>query len=143
MTRSWNAEPGANGALPETARRLDVLMASMSDGPWELPVDLVALVADDDKASRWILDVRTSAIRRGDGDVDLAVLGSTADLIAFVTGDVNVAVLLRSGRIRHVTAAADGQMDMPRMLTALVRRFRDRQEAAAALTGSSATRVSA
>ncbi len=53
----------------------------------------------------------------GDGEVDAVVTGTAQDLVLMLTGEENLGVLLRSGRIRYVMAREnDVPADLPTLM---------------------------
>lgn len=107
LSSAWNAEERAVDSGRETvwARRLANLMegANLRDGPRRSSeVGVFAVVAEDQRALRWIVDVDARKIRQGDGDVSAVVTGTTEDLVRMLTAEENLGVLVRSGRIRHL-----------------------------------------
>jgi hypothetical protein len=84
-------------------------------------------VVDERPEQRWILDTATGLLsdESGEVEVDVMILGTAEDLIAMIRDDINVGVLLRSGRIRHVTADESlGHDEVIRTVAGLVRAFR-------------------
>jgi hypothetical protein len=63
-----------------------------------------AVVAEDHRSLRWVIDVAAGTVEQGDGEVDGVLTGTAEDLTLAVTGEENLGVLLRSGRLRHVVA---------------------------------------
>jgi protein-tyrosine sulfotransferase len=126
LTAAWNAEPRPGNSVPESSRRqLVELMESMQDGEWTFDIESVAIVADDDTDLRWVVEPRSAIVRQGDGEVDVAITGAAEDLVRMMRGEANIGVLMRSGRIRHITAGApsDAPIDMPRVISSFVDRF--------------------
>jgi protein-tyrosine sulfotransferase len=112
LEQSWNASPSPSAEpRPDLSAQLEMAFTreAVAPLPHDFPVATVGIVADDDPALRWIVDVTTGQLRRGDGDVDMVVTGSTEDLLELVQGSENVGVLLQSGRVRHVTASERDQ----------------------------------
>ena len=66
-----------------------------------------ALVAEDVGDLRWLIDPGAGTIRQADGEVEMVVIGTAEDLVLMLSGEVNPGILLRSGRIRHLTARDD------------------------------------
>jgi hypothetical protein len=111
LTRAWNAEPVAPAGREEgawSARLVDLMTAAQpavrdrinSDGV----IGAFAVVVQDHEELRWVINPAMGSIRQGDGEVESVVTGTSEDLVLLLTGEVNPGVLLRSGRIRHVTA---------------------------------------
>ena len=112
LEQSWNASPLPSAEpRPDLSAQLELAFTreAVSPVPHDFPVGTVGIVADDDPALRWIVDVSTGHLQRGDGEVDMVVTGSTEDLLELVQGSENVGVLLQSGRVRHVTASERDQ----------------------------------
>jgi hypothetical protein len=63
-----------------------------------------AVLADDHRPLRWVVEPGAGTIVQGDGDVDAVITATAEDLVRMLSGDENLGVLLRSGRVRHVTA---------------------------------------
>ncbi|HLW95802.1 MAG TPA: sulfotransferase [Solirubrobacteraceae bacterium] len=129
LTDAWNAEPHAHrSASTEVRSQLTRLMVWRGDGNWEYDIDRVAIVADDDPQLRWTIDPRAGIIRQGDGEVDLVLTGTSEDLARLIRGDENPGVLLRSGRIRSVTAEKEHEplIHSPRMISSLIEHLTDR-----------------
>ena len=118
LDRSWNAAERDTGASIATVwtERLSNLMASTDHGANRADADIgsLALVAEDHNALRWIVDLDGGSVMQGDGDVEAVLTGTCEDLVLMLTGEENLGVLLRSGRIRHVVA--DEQQSTPRDL---------------------------
>jgi protein-tyrosine sulfotransferase len=100
--QAWNAQPrpvfhGWGTRLQVIMDELDV--ASSRNGR----TGSFALVAEDYHELRWVIDPESGEVRRGDGEVESVIIGTAEDLVRMISGEVNLGVLLRSGRIRHVT----------------------------------------
>jgi hypothetical protein len=63
-----------------------------------------ALLAEDHRALRWVVDLDAGRITQGDGDVDHVITGTAEALVLMLHGEENLGVLVRTGRIRHLTA---------------------------------------
>jgi hypothetical protein len=130
LTPAWNSQErdGAQeGASGPPGIRLIELMGRASELSARIRTvlhDPIAFVAEDDSALRWVIDPEVDEIRRGDGEVTAVLTGATADFVAMLSNEVNLGVLLRSGRIRHV-AVGDGQVpyDVVDFLNRLVARL--------------------
>lgn len=125
LSRSWNAEERTVDGGGETlwAQRLRALMADIRLPAHDdaLPDSgSFALIAEDHHALRWIVNVRSSKIIQGDGEVDEVVTGTAEDLVLMITGEENLGVLIRSGRIRHLAASEE---EMPRDLPSALNRI--------------------
>lgn len=104
---SWNREVhGGADAVDRRAAALlgealaDVELSSAGSAPQSF-----ALVADDAPELRWTIDMQEGTVTPGDGHVDFALIGATADLQRLVCGEGNVGTMLRTGRIRYVSAS--------------------------------------
>jgi hypothetical protein len=86
----------------------------------------LAVVADDHRPSRWVIDFTAGTITQGDGDVDGVLTGSVEDLTALVCGAENAGALLRSGRVRHVVPTGEERRrtDVPIMVSRVVQALR-------------------
>lgn len=109
LSQAWNAEPSpsADGASIGNvwSHRLAQLMRDVERaGLSNQAVGSFAVVAQDYETLRWVIDAKSGEVRQGDGEVESVVTGSAEDLVRLLGDEVNVGVLLRSGRIRHVTA---------------------------------------
>lgn len=108
LGRGWNAaeRPVDNPADGLWATRLTELMSTLkiSAAKHARPF---AVIAEDHRTLRWIIDPATGAISAGDGEVDAVLTGAARDLVLMLAAEENVGVLLRSGRIRHVLAEPD------------------------------------
>jgi protein-tyrosine sulfotransferase len=113
VDRSWNAEPAyTDGLEPDLngwgARLSELVRTPHPIAAQERPtMKSFALVAQDDKRLRWIVDVAAGTIVEGDGEVECVITGTAEDLARLLMRDVNAGVLLRSGRIRHLTGRED------------------------------------
>jgi protein-tyrosine sulfotransferase len=109
LDQRWNAEPAAsNGRARELAGWEVRLVGLLGDArPLALagppPIDSFAVVAQDHAHLRWVVDLASGTIRQGDGEVDFVLTGTAEDLALLLSGEVNAGVLLRSGRIRHLS----------------------------------------
>lgn len=110
LDHSWNSqERGICSSLDTVwSRRLVELMGQAPILDAATQEFSFAVVAEDHPALRWVVDLATLCMREGDGEVDAVVTGTAEDLVLMVTGQENLGVLLRSGRIRHVIADASG-----------------------------------
>jgi protein-tyrosine sulfotransferase len=105
---AWNAEPRLRGAdagsvwgerLAELMGGLQIAALSNGDGPGSF-----AVVAEDHAELRWVVEPLTGELRQGDGEVESVVTGTAEDLALMIAEQENLGVLLRSGRVRHLTA---------------------------------------
>ncbi len=130
LTPAWNAEerPVDLGGRGVWAQRLTEWMGEVrvrAEDRGEL--GSFALVAEDHRPLRWIVDPEAGEMIQGDGEVESVVTGTAEDLVLMLTGEENLGVLLRTGRIRHVAAS---EKDSIRDLTANVVRMLEYLEAA-------------
>jgi hypothetical protein len=106
LNQSWNTAERAvdlNGDGP-WADRLSELMQRVRVGPACADIKPFAIVAEDHRVLRWTVEPAAGAIRQGDGEVEGVLTGTAENLVLMLTGDENLGVLLRSGRIRHVVS---------------------------------------
>jgi hypothetical protein len=61
-----------------------------------------AIVAEDDRTLRWVIDTDAKSVAQGEGDVDWVVTGTAEDLVLMLAKEENLGVLVRTGRIRHL-----------------------------------------
>jgi hypothetical protein len=126
VSQAWNAEPRpvSVGGPTVWACQLAAMMGQ---------VDLrrsrnggvrnsFAVVAEDHAELRWVINPESGAVRQGDGAVDSVVIGTAEDLALMISGEENLGVLLRSGRVRYVTA--DEQRQTPRELLVAIESIR-------------------
>jgi hypothetical protein len=84
-------------------------------------------VAEDPHRLRWVIDPDVGTTERGDGEVETVLTGTAEDLVLMLTGEENLGVLLRSGRVRHaVTDEEQARRDPRRELNAIVDVLRGR-----------------
>lgn len=111
LMKTWNAEPlaRAGGGGAWGARLADLMRNShpraLTDGNGAM--GSFAVVAEDAADLRWVIEASGGTIRQGEGEVESVVTGTAEDLALLLSGEVNPGVLLRSGRIRHLTARDD------------------------------------
>ena len=126
LGRSWNAQERSVDGPDESlwAERLRDMMtdvrivpgAASSAGPRS-----VAVVAEDHRSLRWVLNLQSLDVQQGDGEVEAVLTGTAEDLVLMLTGEENVGVLLRTGRIRHLAASEEETpVDLPGMLNRLL-----------------------
>jgi hypothetical protein len=106
LDHSWNTaerivDGGSRGLW---ARRLLEFMSDLQLGAGTVKVRTFAVVAEDHRMLRWVIDPATGSVEQGDGDVEGVLTGTAEDLVLMLTGEENLGVLIRSGRIRHVVA---------------------------------------
>jgi hypothetical protein len=106
LNRGWNAaeRPVDSGGQGLWAERLVHLMDATQIGTEVAKLGSFALVAEDHRALRWVINPEAGTVEQGDGEVEAVVTGTAEDLVLMLTGEVNLGVLLRAGRIRHVVA---------------------------------------
>lgn len=116
LDRGWNAaerrvDAGGRGLWAERLLTLmgDVELAERMPG-----LGVFAVVAEDHRTLRWVIDPNARTIVQGDGDVEAVLTGTAEDLVLMLSGEENLGVLLRSGRVRHVVA--DEEQSTPREL---------------------------
>jgi Sulfotransferase family len=110
INQAWNAVERPVDASRDSAwaDRLSALMAQLRIPPRCDGVDSFALVAEDCRALRWVIDPAAQTIAQGDGEVTSVLTGTAEDLVHMMTGSENLGVLLRTGRIRHLLGDEDG-----------------------------------
>lgn len=108
LDRGWNAaeRPVDGGGQGIWASRLRALMEG-TRVPAITELGSFAVVAEDHRELRWVIDAEVGTIEQRDGDVDGVLTGTAEDLVLALTGEENLGVLLRSGRLRHVLADED------------------------------------
>lgn len=125
LSATWNQEP-AEGGRDRTvvAGALDRLVVAVAAGPLHSQVDALAIVADDDVESRWVVNIELGTAARGDGEVDIVVTGRSTDLLSLLGEAENLGVLIRTGRIRCVTGPGRPELRAaaPRILKEIVER---------------------
>ena len=123
LDRGWSAaerdvDGGGHGVW---AARLANLMSDLEFREGEVVVGPFAVVAEDHRSLRWVVEPELGAVARGDGEVEAVLTGTAEDLVLMLTGEENLGVLLRSGRVRHVVAEDDDEArDLFREVTVLV-----------------------
>jgi hypothetical protein len=127
LDRAWNAAERTVDGGGETmwGSRLRALMRDVrlpvNGATTRLGLQSLALVAEDHRALRWVVDVEAGEVTQGDGEVDGVVTGTAEDLVLMLSGEENLGVLLRSGRIRHLAASEDETpADLPATLNRIV-----------------------
>lgn len=110
LDRSWNTAERTIAVERETiwTEQLQDLMRNARVSGGGTASVVFALVSEDHRASRWVLDTNAGTVCQGDGDVESVLTGTTQDLVLLLTDQENVGTLLRSGRIRHVAADKQG-----------------------------------
>lgn len=123
LDRAWNiAERMVDGAGRGIwADRLVELMAQVAVGPVHDDLGSFAVVAEDHRPLRWVIDPDAGTVGQGDGEVKSVITGTAEDLVLMLTGEENLGVLLRSGRVRHVVPDEEqGRREPRRELNAIV-----------------------
>ena len=124
LDNGWNmAERPIDGrGLGLWASRLAERMSSARVEEGWTDLGSFAVIAEDHHALRWVIDPSAETIEHGDGDVEAVLTGTAEDLGLALSGEENLGVLVRSGRLRYVVPGdqqADRQ-DMMRQLNAMV-----------------------
>lgn len=122
LTPSWNTveRPVDLGGEGIWATRLIELMDSARVSDTAVDLGPFALVAEDHRTFRWVVDAEAGTIVRGDGEVETVVTGTAEALVLMLTGEENLGVLLRSGRVRHLMAEDEEGADVPSLINQLV-----------------------
>jgi hypothetical protein len=100
---TWNTEERLvdSGEGGSWAVRLRELMSGArvvgSEG-----LDSFAIVAEDIRSLRWVVEPADRSITQGDGDVGAVLTGTAKDLALWLGREENIGALLRTGRIRHL-----------------------------------------
>lgn len=104
------------------AAQLVDMMARVRVGSGNGDAGSFAVVAEDHRSLRWVIDPDARTVYQGDGEVDAVLTGTAEDLVLMLTGDENLGVLVRSGRVRHLVAdeGEAARRDVMRELTGLV-----------------------
>ncbi len=106
MSPAWNTAPRRGRHAGAASERLAALMETVDLAAiaGSEQVGSFAVVAEDDDMLRWVIDPSTGGVRQGDGEVECVITGTAADLALMLERKENLGVLLRGGRIRHLTA---------------------------------------
>jgi hypothetical protein len=124
LDRGWNAaeRPVDSGGRGLWADRLAELMGEVQVRPGQADVGPFAVVTEDHRALRWVIDPRSGTVEQGDGDVEGVLTGTAEDLVLMLTEEENLGALLRSNRVRHVVADEDelSRRDLLRELNLVV-----------------------
>lgn len=128
LDKSWNtAERDTDAATPTIwSDRLASLMSQTQLTHVDDELIPFAVVAEDYRALRWIIDPETRTIVQGDGDVEAVITGTAEDLVLMLTGQENLGVLTRSGRLRYLLADEQDatQRDLHREINTVVATLR-------------------
>jgi hypothetical protein len=111
LSEGWNAElaaPRTGNGNVWSARLVELMGdADLSTSrPGRIGGNF-AVVAEDHEGLRWVIDPQAGDIRQGDGEVEIVVTGTAQDLVLMISNEQNLGALMRSGRIRHISARAD------------------------------------
>jgi hypothetical protein len=123
LDRGWNTAERIvdGGGQGFWAQRLCELMSDVTIGSGVSGLGVFAVVAEDHRSLRWVIDPEAGTVEQRDGDVDEVLTGTAEDLVLMLTGEENLGVLLRSGRIRHVADEVETQWrDLRHELNAIV-----------------------
>jgi protein-tyrosine sulfotransferase len=123
LDRSWNARERPVDVDDDLwSRQLRDLMGRVRINDADPAIGSFAVVAEDHRALRWVVETEAGTVTRGDGEVEGVLTGTAEDLVLMVNGDENLGVLVRSGRIRYLVADEDNgaRRDLPRDLTVLL-----------------------
>lgn len=109
LDRGWNAaeRPVDGRSTGFWADRLAQLMRAVEVTEPDNGLGSFAVVAEDHHRLRWVIEPELGTVCDGDGEVESVLIGTAQDLVLMLTGQENLGVLLRSGRIRHVLADED------------------------------------
>lgn len=130
LDRGWNAtERGSDGHERGIwADRLVNLIAEIDVGVRACGVTTFALVAEDHRSLRWVINPDAGTIEQGDGDVEAVLTGTAEDLVLMLSGEENLGVLIRSGRVRHIVGDEEREsLDLRREMNAIVELLRLRR----------------
>ncbi len=114
LTRAWNTEPTVRQSVEGNGTVWSTRLSNLMSGT-VLPaasgetaeLGSFAVIAEDHEELRWVIEPAAGEIRQGDGEVESVVTGTGQDLVLMIAQEENLGVLLRSGRIRHLTARED------------------------------------
>lgn len=108
LAASWNAEPykgtrrDASGlAEARLTAWIDEAEIERRDGRRCPRTFAIAVEGSEDL--RWVVDPAAGVVTRGHGQADCAVIGRAEDLLTLLRGETNPGVLLRQGRVRHLS----------------------------------------
>lgn len=105
LTHAWNAEERVvDGGGGLWAERLALFMNSARLPVGDEDLGSFAVVAEDHRDLRWIIEPQVGSVTQGDGEVESVVIGTAEDLTLMLEDEENLGVLQRSGRVRHLTA---------------------------------------
>jgi Sulfotransferase family len=131
LDRSWNTaeRPVDRGGEDAWSRQLISSMSNLRIVPTDDDVGSFALLAEDRRALRWVIEPETGTVTQGDGEVEGVLTGTAEDLVLMLTGSENLGVLLRAGRIRYLLAdeAEATRRDVSRELTQIMSLLRATQ----------------
>lgn len=108
LNESWNrtSRPVDGGGHGQVAEQLASLMVRPRPALTVDGLEAFALVADDHRALRWVVEPASGRVTQGDGEVDAVFSGLAEDLAQLIVGAENPGLLLRTGRVRHVIGGA-------------------------------------
>ena len=111
LDRGWNAAERAvdNGGRGFWGQRLADIMSGARIAAGVAEIAPFAVLADDHRPLRWVVEPSLGTITQGDGEVQAVLTGTAEDLVLMLTEGENLGVLLRTGRVRHVTAEENGR----------------------------------
>jgi hypothetical protein len=106
LTPAWNAEerPVDQSGEGIWAERLTAFMQDVRLNGTDHEGGSFALLAEDHRALRWVVDFDAGRVTQGDGNVDHVITGTAEALVLMLHGEENLGALVRTGRIRHLTA---------------------------------------
>lgn len=123
LNQGWNAaERPVDSGHDLWARRLREMMTALVVTAGAVDLGSFAVLAEDHRELRWVIDAAAGTVLEGDGEVDAVLTGTAEDLALMLADEENLGVLLRSGRVRHIIADEDAaqRRDIPRELNSLV-----------------------
>lgn len=129
---AWNSEPAEGAKLEQAGGAWGAALAEamaeagtrLSSGD-EYEAGSIAIIAQDAESLRWVWEPRAARLYQGDGEVERVVTGAAEDLVMMIRNEVDVGTLLRSGRIRLLSAGEDSPYsDEVRVMTSVLSMFR-------------------
>jgi protein-tyrosine sulfotransferase len=108
VNASWNrtSRPVDGGGSGQVAEQLAALMARPRPALTVEGLEAFAVVADDHRPLRWVVEPASGRVTQGDGEVDAVFSGLAEDLVQLIAGAENPGLMLRTGRLRHVIGGA-------------------------------------
>jgi SCP-2 sterol transfer family len=121
----WNVQPAAPWQEDRAVgtERLARLMGQIDlagDRPPRRGLRRFAVAADDHRALRWVVDPSGGQVSQGEGHADRVVTGSVDDLMAMITGEENLGVLIQTGRIRYAAENGGGSCELDSLAHELI-----------------------